>query len=1012
MLTQDANLRTTQDWLFTKYDAMGRVVYTGIFHNGRTRLTMQPLFEDDLPQNMYEDRTTTQISLGGAVMKYTNKMYPTDANNLIVHTVNYYDSYTDLPSGFTAPTTVYDQPITTNTKGMATVSKVRVLENANWITTLTYYDELARPVYVYSYNDYLQTTDIIESKLDFTGKVLETKTTHKKTGKADIVTVDVFEYDHQDRLISQTQKVNNQFPERLVRNNYDDLGQLKSKLTGNGTQAGFKDVTNGISITDNVITKNGGSGSSWNNGLATLGNFSRDGYLEYEVITTNNYYMVGLSSSNIDAHYSTLDFAIYARAGDLKVYESGADKGLFGTYDTGDILRLERIGNKIFYKKNGEIFYISTSNSSGSLLGDISIASNGVQIKNLHIVDNSKGLQNVDYNYNVRGWLTNINQDTQNDNDLFNFTLRYNNPTSGTALFNGNIAQTSWNTANTDSSTKTYTYSYDALNRITSGIDNTGNYNLTSVSYDKNGNILNLQRQGHLNSNATLFGAMDNLSYTYDSGNKLYDVTDSANKDFGFKDGTNAGYVSDFAYDSNGNMTYDLNKGITSISYNHLNLPVSITFSNGGHIGYVYDASGVKQRKEVETPSEDPFFTYYAGNFIYEAAEGESPDLQFFNHAEGYAKVDVISSAVEISYVYQYKDHLGNVRLTYADTDNSGDIDESTEIIEESNYYPFGLKHKGYNNVVSSNGNSVAQKFKYNGFEFNDELGLNLYDYGWRLYDPSIGRWNGVDPYSEIYDDLSPYNYALNSPLNVLDPDGRLVVYVNGFRTSAYAKYLKLKAKQKLFGGPDPQKPWNHTERFYKTDTYTYWGGFDINFRNKGEDALYVDGMFMPKSTGTDRFQRGLREGKILGKKIMDGEITLEKGELIKLVGHSHGGAHAMGMARGLLLAGVPPHLIRVFLFAPHQPNQTQSVPEVDVYQFSRRSDRVSSKGFYKSKMKVIEDALFYEMPEGNEDNLGSHGIHTYTAEELKKAHPKLYAYLVEQKIINEDGTLRDDSNK
>ena len=78
-------------------------------------------------------------------------------------------------------------------------------------------------------------------------------------------------------------------------------------------------------------------------------------------------------------------------------------------------------------------------------------------------VGNSKDapLQTVDYNYNIRGWLTNINQDTQNDSDLFNFTLRYNNPTTGTALYNGNISQTSWNTANVDSGTKTYSYAYD-----------------------------------------------------------------------------------------------------------------------------------------------------------------------------------------------------------------------------------------------------------------------------------------------------------------------------------------------------------------------------------------------------------------------------------------------------------------------------------------------------------------------------------------------------------------------
>ena len=378
-------------------------------------------------------------------------------------------------------------------------------------------------------------------------------------------------------------------------------------------------------------------------------------------------------------------------------------------------------------------------------------------------------MQNVDYTYNVRGWLKNINGDTQNDNDLFNFTLRYNDPTSGTALFNGNISQTSWNTLNTDSSTKTYTYSYDALNRILSGVDNTGNYNLTSVSYDKNGNILNLQRQGHTNISATTFGVMDNLSYTYDSGNKLVKVDEAAETTTGFKDVSGT----DFTYDANGNMITDANKGITSIAYNHLNLPVSITFSNGGHIGYKYDASGVKLRKEVETATEDPFFTYYAGNHIYEAAEGEPLVLQFYNHAEGYTKYE----NGNFEYVYQYKDHLGNVRLSYNDKNNDGIILASsdpneTEIVEESNYYPFGLKHKGYNNVVSSNGNSVAQRFGFTGKEHQDELGLGWIDITARNYDAALGRWMNIDPLAELMRRHSPYNYAFNNPIYFIDPDG------------------------------------------------------------------------------------------------------------------------------------------------------------------------------------------------------------------------------------------------
>ncbi|WP_428979068.1 RHS repeat-associated core domain-containing protein [Flavobacterium lipolyticum] len=89
-------------------------------------------------------------------------------------------------------------------------------------------------------------------------------------------------------------------------------------------------------------------------------------------------------------------------------------------------------------------------------------------------------------------------------------------------------------------------------------------------------------------------------------------------------------------------------------------------------------------------------------------------------------------------------------------------------IIEENNYYPFGLKHKGYNDYVAT-----SNKYKYNGKELQDELGLNMYDYGVRNYDPAIGRWMNIDPLAEISRRFSPYTYALDNPVFFIDPDGR-----------------------------------------------------------------------------------------------------------------------------------------------------------------------------------------------------------------------------------------------
>ncbi|CAI8706041.1 RHS repeat-associated core domain-containing protein [Chryseobacterium sp. IT-36CA2] len=128
--------------------------------------------------------------------------------------------------------------------------------------------------------------------------------------------------------------------------------------------------------------------------------------------------------------------------------------------------------------------------------------------------------------------------------------------------------------------------------------------------------------------------------------------------------------------------------------------------------------------------------------------------LKFFPTAEGYFNVETGK------YVYNYTDHLGNVRLSYA-KNGAG-----TEIIEESNYYPFGLKHEGYNVLT---GNS-AYKYKYNGKELQES---GMYDYGARFYIPDLGRWGVVDPLAEKMTRHSPYNYAFNNPSRFTDPDGR-----------------------------------------------------------------------------------------------------------------------------------------------------------------------------------------------------------------------------------------------
>jgi RHS repeat-associated protein len=399
--------------------------------------------------------------------------------------------------------------------------------------------------------------------------------------------------------------------------------------------------------------------------------------------------------------------------------------------------------------------------------------------------ENSSGLQQVDFSYNTRGWMTGINDSNNLGADLFGFNLSYNNPgnSNATPLYNGNISETEWKTEK-DNTLRKYVYGYDALNRIKNadysggmmesypnGTPISEDFSVGKISYDRNGNITALQRSGavlDINSSQVIdVDIIDKLDYHYQpKSNKLLSVGDVAHTE-GFKDGNQNG--DDYTYDVNGNLTRDKNKGITEITYNHLNLPEKIVFGNAGQmansnkINYIYTANGTKLEKEVTqlNGNTTQTTTQYAAGMIY-----KDGDLEFFPQPEGYVQPDANSG---YEYVYQYKDHLGNIRLSYSDSDGNGSINASTEIVEENNYYPFGLQHKGYNNVVNGTENNYKT---FQGQEIHKELGLNWIEFKYRNYDPAIGRFFNVDPLAEDYVYNGPYNFAENRVIDGIELEG------------------------------------------------------------------------------------------------------------------------------------------------------------------------------------------------------------------------------------------------
>ena len=385
-------------------------------------------------------------------------------------------------------------------------------------------------------------------------------------------------------------------------------------------------------------------------------------------------------------------------------------------------------------------------------------------------------------------------------------------------LYNGNISETFWRT-NKDNVLRSYGYTYDDLNRLRNAqyirpvnpllpntnlnpIVNTFN---ESMQYDKNGNIVALQRNGGMESQSPAV-LIDDLIYQYD-GNQLLNVEDTvSNAINGFNDG--AHFAVEYTYDLNGNMTTDKNKGIVNgtnpaITYNHLNLPTKIIMA-GGTITYVYNALGQKVSKTVSNSTISPATTsntQYFGGFQY-----NNSILQFFPTAEGYVKNTVVSGANTYDYIFNYTDHLGNIRLSYGIAPGT----QLLTIFEENNYYPFGLKHGNYNNQLKSivNLKDVAfldtpldvkaakaipigpdtpkgdisivansgYQYKYQGQERQDELGLNWDSFKWRNYDYAIGRFMSIDPLAEKYPYNGTYNFSENRVIDGVELEGLEVV--------------------------------------------------------------------------------------------------------------------------------------------------------------------------------------------------------------------------------------------
>lgn len=419
---------------------------------------------------------------------------------------------------------------------------------------------------------------------------------------------------------------------------------------------------------------------------------------------------------------------------------------------------------------------------------------------------------------------------------------------TGKDLFNGNIRAMLVNipqlsTTSALEGVKLYGYQYDQLNRITAmngynGLTASSNSFSASaitdykerISYDPNGNILSYLRNGTTAGGSPL--AMDDMSYNYYSGtNRLRHVDDAVSAG-NYSTDIDDQAADNYTYDAIGNLTGDVAEGIGSIEWTVYGKIKKITKTSGVIIEYRYDDSGNRIEKKV-TPSgigASPKFTAYvrdaSGNVmaIYENGNSELNSgrlTQTELHLYGSSRLGLwkANRDVEVSNwwlfssvamtgtsggatetftrgrtIYELSNHLGNVLATVSDhkiaVPASGQPTQVShylaDVLTANDYYPFGSLMPG--RKFSADG---TYRYGFNGKENdNDVKGEgNQQDYGMRIYDPRLGKFLSVDPIAYDYPELSPYQFAGNTPIQAIDLDGLEPAYSGYKADGTYVSY-------------------------------------------------------------------------------------------------------------------------------------------------------------------------------------------------------------------------------
>ena len=337
-----------------------------------------------------------------------------------------------------------------------------------------------------------------------------------------------------------------------------------------------------------------------------------------------------------------------------------------------------------------------------------------------------QGLQTMNFKHHIRGGLLGVNLDNANnptpkasEGDLFAFKLDYET----TGFYDGNIGKQTWQNINPSNNSplgiRNFTYTYtpnSALKSATYTGIGAENFSMPNLSYDKNGNITNLQRNGRTTPSGGM-GAIDHLGYNY-NGNRLLGVTDAVNGNEDVGDFRDNGSNSDYTYWNDGSLKSDANKGISLIEYDtYLQKVKQVNFSNGSWVKFFYGIGGIliKRTNSLGDVWEYTPKAIYKNGVLYQISQSEGRILLVAN--------------VWV-YEFEYRDHQNNLRVAFK---ADGNLLVQTQTQEQD---PFGLTIQPLS-ITGAN----SQNFRFLNREKITDFDLGVYNLNARMYDPAVPRF-------------------------------------------------------------------------------------------------------------------------------------------------------------------------------------------------------------------------------------------------------------------------------